>query len=132
LRLRQAAVSICSHACFAQKLTERLNQQVVVDNRPGAGGNLSAEITARAAPDGYTNLHLRAVAGGKCRAVPENCLRSDTRFRAGNLARFGAKCFGGVSRLWREVGERVDCARQIESRADQLSPPPAAAVPGTW
>ena len=39
---------------FAQKLTEGLGQQVVVDNRPGAGGNLSAEITARSAPDGYT------------------------------------------------------------------------------
>lgn len=39
---------------FAQRLTEKLGQQVVVDNRPGAGGNLSAEIVARSAPDGYT------------------------------------------------------------------------------
>lgn len=39
---------------FAQRLTESLAQQVVVDNRPGAGGNVSAEITARSAPDGYT------------------------------------------------------------------------------
>lgn len=39
---------------FAQRLTETLGQQVVVDNRPGAGGNLSAEIVARSAPDGYT------------------------------------------------------------------------------
>jgi tripartite-type tricarboxylate transporter receptor subunit TctC len=39
---------------FAQRLTASLGQQVVVDNRPGAGGNLSAEITARSAPDGYT------------------------------------------------------------------------------
>lgn len=39
---------------FAQKLTDGLGQQVVIDNRPGAGGNLSAEITARSAPDGYT------------------------------------------------------------------------------
>ncbi len=37
-----------------QKLSEAVGQQVVIDNRPGAGGNLSAEIAARAAPDGYT------------------------------------------------------------------------------
>jgi tripartite-type tricarboxylate transporter receptor subunit TctC len=39
---------------LGQKLSERWGQQVVVDNRPGAGGNLSAEIVAHAPADGHT------------------------------------------------------------------------------
>jgi len=38
----------------AQKLSERFSQQVIVDNRPGAGGIVGLEILARSNPDGYT------------------------------------------------------------------------------
>jgi tripartite-type tricarboxylate transporter receptor subunit TctC len=40
----------------AQKLTEYLNQQVIVENRPGAGTNIGNEFVAKSAPDGYTLL----------------------------------------------------------------------------
>ena len=39
-----------------QKLGERWKQQVLIENRPGAGGNVAAEAVARSAPDGYTWL----------------------------------------------------------------------------
>ena len=39
---------------LGQKLTEAWGQTIIVDNRPGAGGNLGVEIAAKSAPDGYT------------------------------------------------------------------------------
>lgn len=39
---------------LARQLSDRLKQQVVVDNRPGAGGTLGSDLTAKAPPDGYT------------------------------------------------------------------------------
>src|SRR4051812_43266054 len=58
---------------FAQKLSEQMGQQVVVDNRAGAGGNIGAAEAARAAPDGYTifyNTSAIAIAPSLYAKVP--------------------------------------------------------------
>jgi len=44
---------------FAPKFGENLGQQVIVDNRGGAGGTIGTEIAARTPPDGYTLLMFR-------------------------------------------------------------------------
>ena len=43
---------------MAPRLNERWSHQVVLDNRPGASGNIGAEIVAKAPPDGYTLLMI--------------------------------------------------------------------------
>ncbi len=47
-----------------QKMTEAWGQTVIVDNRPGANGNIGTEITANATPDGYTILMATAATHG--------------------------------------------------------------------
>ena len=49
------ATDIIGRAAAAE-ISKTIGQQVVIENRPGAGGNLGAEMVARAAPDGYTML----------------------------------------------------------------------------
>jgi len=40
----------------ADKLSQRLGQPIVIENKPGAGGNIGSDVVAKAAPDGYTLL----------------------------------------------------------------------------
>jgi len=62
----------------AQRMSEAWGQPVVVENRPGAGGNIGADAVAKSAPDGYTFLFTSsslAIARSAYRKLPYDALR---------------------------------------------------------
>ena len=66
---------------LAKKLTETWGQQVVVENRPGAGGNIGTDAMAKAAPDGYTlgiAPSTHAIAPGLYSKLPFDTLKDFT------------------------------------------------------
>ncbi len=74
---------------IAQKMTESMGQPVTVDNKGGAGGNIGADLMAKAAPDGYTimmhnlSFPLAAVAQALANRAPFNI---DTDFAGVSIA----------------------------------------------
>lgn len=54
---------------MADQLTKALGQQVVAENRPGAGGSIGADVAAKAAPDGYTLLMVTISTHGIAPAI---------------------------------------------------------------
>ena len=63
---------------FGQHLSEKFGQQFVIENRPGAGGNLATQAVVNAPPDGYTILaiaHVNAINATLYKQLPFNFIR---------------------------------------------------------
>ena len=78
---------------IAQRLSERLGQELLVKNRPGAASNIGTEAALRAPPDGYTLLQVTS-SNAVNATFYKSSTRSHERHRAGRGHRPRAVCNG--------------------------------------
>lgn len=98
---------------LAQRMSQSLNQSVVVENRPGAGGTIGTEVVARSAADGYTMLYGSQ---GPIAAAPTMFpgLRYDPQRDLAPVHGIGASphlIVTSPARPWRSLKELVNVAR---------------------
>jgi tripartite-type tricarboxylate transporter receptor subunit TctC len=99
---------------FAQLLTESSGQQVIVDNRGGAGGSIGADVVAKAAPDGYTLLvgtvGTQAINPALYRKLPYDAAKDFTPL--GLLASAPVALVVNPQAPWTSVAELIAAAKK--------------------
>jgi tripartite-type tricarboxylate transporter receptor subunit TctC len=111
---------------LAQKLSERWGQQVIVENRPGAGGTLAAGMAARAAPDGYTLLSVSSAHAAAAAIYPK--LGYDTVKDLAGITLTGASKYVLVSSQYKNLKDLLAAAK---SKPGQLNFSSAGVGSGT-
>ena len=108
---------------LTQKLGERLGQSVVVDNKPGAGGTLGADLAAKAPADGYTLLlpttSTHSIGPNLNPRIPYDALRDFTPI--GQVGNAPSIMLVPNSSPARTVKEWIDWARQNPGRLNYAS-----------
>ncbi len=110
---------------IAPKMSQQLGQSIVIENKPGAGGNLGAEFVARAAPDGYTLV----IASSQVTMNPYLGMKVPFRIEkdfepVGLIASVPLMLVANVDQPYRSLKEFIEHARANPGKISYSSPGP--------
>ena len=101
---------------IGQKLSDRLGQPFIIENRPGAGGNIGTEFVARAVPDGYTLLMITSTNSWNVPIYEKLTFDFIRDITPISTIYYNGGILGSASLFSGEICSRTDFKRKGESR----------------